>query len=154
MNMFPFNFIGRDTSPVEPLLLEEYKLDENEVVYHRDNDVGLLFNQERVAKSVGVDTINAWLKQMSSNLASSNPTVVDTLRQKIGDDALAKFVKSRHLQTPSELLVWSDYINQTYGDEVARYEELKADLEATVEPVEPTKPLVSSANGADPVPTA
>lgn len=140
MNVYPFNFIGRESSPVEPLFLETFKLSESESVFHRDNDVGLLFNQERVAKSVGVDTVNAWLKSMS-NFGKS---FVDKLREKLGDDSLikfVKFVKSRHLQTPSELLVWSQYLNETYGDELARYEELKAELEKTTEPVEPIEPV-------------
>ena len=151
MNVYPFNFIGRESSPVEPLFLETFKLSESESVFHRDNDVGLLFNQERVAKSVGVDTVNAWLKSMS-NFGKS---FVDKLREKLGDDSLIKFVKSRHLQTPSELLVWSQYLNETYGDELARYEELKSEFEKTVDPSEsPVKPSEPPVDGSDPLPTA
>jgi|GEM_PF-6001514 len=141
MKAFPFNFIGRESSPVEPLFIEEFHLTDIDVVVHRDNDVGLLFNQERVAKTVGVDTINNWLKGMASNLSPSGVSIIDILRQKIGDDALAKFVKSRHLQTPSELLLWSQHLNEMYGDELSRYDDLKAELEKTTEPTEPTVPV-------------
>lgn len=117
-----FNLVVRAKSPVESLYLREVKISDTEKYYKRQNDITLLFNQQRIEKTIGVDTINHWLDSLSSSASS----VLDNLRKKVSDSELLKFIKSRHLQSISELLLWSEYIEENVSKELSRAEsELK-----------------------------
>ena len=117
-----FNLVVRAKSPVECLYLREVKISDTEKSYKRQNDITLLFNQQRIEKTIGVDTINHWLESLSSSASS----VLDNLRKKVSDNELLKFIKSRHLQSISELLLWSEYLEENVSKELSRVEsELK-----------------------------
>ena len=73
------------------------------------NDISLLFNQQRLEKVLGKDG----LKKFFDNLSSRSSAFSD-LRKKVSDDDLASMCKSRYLQSPSEILAWSDYLNNCY----------------------------------------
>ena len=78
------------------------------------DDIYMLFNQQRLM-SAGKDTIQAWLNTLESRSDS-----LAELRKKCSDEQLMQFCKSRYIQSPSELLAWSDYLNANYDSEVAR----------------------------------
>lgn len=74
------------------------------------NDISLLFNQQRL-ESLGREGIKQFLDTLtpkSSSLAS--------LRSKISDSDLLKVCKSRYIQSPSELLAWSSYLDSSLSD--------------------------------------
>ena len=129
-----FNTVLRIKSPVESLFLEKIQIGKDNFVYHRGNDVTLLFNQIRLEKSIGIDTINHWLM----SLQGSDRSDLERLRSKLSDEQLLSFVKSRHLQSPSELLLWSEYLENLTDDQLATY---KAELDKVdVEPVSVDNP--------------
>lgn len=80
-----------------------------------NNDVKLLFNQQRLTKLLGVDTLNAWLGTLDSNYRRS----VDT--SKLPDKVVLDFVRSRNIQSPSELLAWSSYLNSCADKIISDY---------------------------------
>ena len=53
------------------------------------------------------------LKKFFDDMASRSPALT-SLRQKISDDDLAAMCKSRYLQSASEILSWSNYLNENY----------------------------------------
>ena len=107
-------------SPVSPVRFE--KLPNGGYKYN--NDVRLLFNQERLRKLLGADSLTAWLGTMDNNYRKS----VDTT--KLPDHVVLDFVKSRNIQSPSELLQWSEYLNSCAQELVDKYNAEQAELAA------------------------
>lgn len=87
--------------------------DKYEAVANVD-DIYLLFNQQRLLY-MGADTLNAWLNSLQPRSDS-----LSELRKKCTDEQLMQICKSRYIQSPSELLAWSDYLNANYADIVAK----------------------------------
>lgn len=68
------------------------------------SDIYMLFNQQRLDKLT-----RAQLVEYFDSLSVSEPKMSD-LRKKMTDDQLCSFIKSRFIQTPSELMAWSQYL--------------------------------------------
>lgn len=94
-----------------------------EDLYVRDNgngsvtilsDVDLLFNQQRLDKM----NRTALLDQLQGAQYTQDP-VLSELRNKVPDEYILKFVKSRYIQSPSELRNWAAYLERTYFTELA-----------------------------------
>ena len=98
-------------SVIEPLLQVSH-FDENDnvdaVFYH--NDVTLLFNQQRLEKVLGKDSLKAFFDSLAPK-----SDALRSLRSKISDNDLADLCKSRYLQSPSEILAWSNFLNANYS---------------------------------------
>lgn len=73
------------------------------------SDIALLFNQKRLEDCLGRDG----LKKFFDDVSARSPAL-SSLRQKISDDDLAAMCKSRYLQSASEILSWSNYLNENY----------------------------------------
>ena len=56
------------------------------------------------------------------------------LRSKLGDEQLISFVKSRYIQSPSELMSWSQYLMSSSDEAVAALAAAQVP-DASVEPV-------------------
>lgn len=101
-------------SVVEPLfdvILRNAVMDDDVPLRVRVNDIYLLFNQSRLSL-VGKDSVNAWL----SSLRASTP-----VSPKLSDDDLINLVKSRHIQSMSELMAYSHYLTDNYADKLKAY---------------------------------
>lgn len=94
-----------------PSIVSEFT---HEIVEHSDgtkveffnNDVSLLFHQERLVSKIGVDAANEWIASLRSGGFDSS--------HNLSDEYLFKFIKSRNIQSLSELQSWSEYLlNQT-----------------------------------------
>lgn len=94
------------------------------------NDIFLLFNQKRLL-SAGADTINAWLNSLIPRSDS-----LSQLREKCTDEQLMQLCKSRYIQSPSELLAWSDYLLNNYQDILSEAEQQML-LQQQVEKTDP-----------------
>lgn len=76
------------------------------------SDIYMLFNQQRLdrmSREVLIDHFN----QMS---VRENP--LQSLRSKLSDDQLCSIVKSRFIQSPSELMQYSSYLNSLGQSEI------------------------------------
>lgn len=98
-------------SVVEPLLQVNH-VDENDKVdaVFYTNDVTLLFNQQRLEKVLGKDSLKAFFDSLAPK-----SDALRSLRSKISDNDLADLCKSRYLQSPSEILAWSNYLDANYS---------------------------------------
>lgn len=110
----------RVPSPVEPLFLFKTKTPDGEEYQVLRDDIYLLFNQQRISQTLGVDNFSNWISSLT--VPSDG---LSELRKKCSDDDLLKFCKSRHLQSPSELLAWSEYLNVNYEQEIERLKSLE-----------------------------
>ena len=93
---------------VEPSPLHDFMFQEIESNGKKSirvtSDIYMLFNQQRLDKLT-----RAQLVEYFDNLSVSEPKMSD-LRKKMSDDQLCSFVKSRFIQTPSELMALSQYL--------------------------------------------
>lgn len=95
----------------EDLLIEETTAPNGDVSSVRVcNDISLLFNQQRL-ESLGREGI----KQFLDSLTPKSPSLA-SLRSKISDADLLKVCKSRYIQSPSELLAWSSYLDSSLSE--------------------------------------
>lgn len=99
------------------------------IVYH--DPIYMLFNQERLNR-LGAGAIEMWLNQI--NQSKANPLA--ELRKECSDEDLVSMIKSRHLQSPSEILSWSRLM-------MAKMDEFKTEVAKLVasKQVEPSTEL-------------
>lgn len=77
------------------------------------SDITMLFNQQRLDKM----SREALLQHFDA-MSVQNSQFAD-LRAKLSDDQLCSIVKSRYIQTPSELMAYSNYLVSSVGEELA-----------------------------------
>ncbi len=102
------------------------------VVYH--DPIYMLFNQQRLSK-LGAGAIEMWLNQM--NQSKANPLA--ELRKECSDEDLVSMIKSRHLQSPSEILSWSRLMT-------ARIDEFKSEVAKLVASKQVEQPSANEPN--------
>ena len=96
---------------------------DNQTVEVYNNDIYLLFHQEKLVEDLGLDTVGRWVK----SLRSENVGLGD-----FTDEQLFQFVKSRHIQSASELSQWSEYLSQAFVDTKGEITELVEKYNASV----------------------
>lgn len=136
----PYNISSKDlrqsefleNSPVNEFCFERSEVNGNEVVT-LTSDIYMLFNQQRLDR-MSKDRLLAYFE----NLSVTDPKMRE-LRSKLSDDQLCSFVKSRFIQSPSELMAWSQYLMSSQDEMiVAAAAEKQAEQSASYE-VNPTE---------------
>ena len=116
----PYNISSKDlrqsefleNSPVNEFCFERLEVSGNEVVT-LTSDIYMLFNQQRLDR-MSKDRLLAYFE----NLSVTDPKMSE-LRSKLSDDQLCSFVKSRFIQSPSELMAWSQYLMSSQDEVIA-----------------------------------
>lgn len=101
-----------ENSPVNEFCFERLEVNGEEVVT-LTSDIYMLFNQQRLDK-MSKDRLLAYFENLSAN----EPKMRE-LRSKLSDDQLCSFVKSRFIQSPSELMAWSQYLMSSQDELIA-----------------------------------
>lgn len=118
----------RESSPVDSFLIQ--KTENGGVSSVRfTSDIYMLFNQKRLDK-MSSDSLSRYFESLSVQ----EPRFSE-LRGKLGDSQLISFVKSRYIQSPSELMAWSQYLMSSSDEVVASL--AAAQTAATPAPSEP-----------------
>ena len=116
----------REHVPYEPLLVNDYSDGSFRVL----SDVDLLFNQQRL------DRMSlAALKQKLDESVQAGDNGLSAIRKNIKDEDLQKFIKSRYIQSLSELRQWSSYLSSEY---VKVVDSIRASQKPAVAPTSPT----------------
>lgn len=102
-------FIARTASPVDSFLIEEVERKPGVKTTFIVNDIGILFNQQRLMQ------LNPMLLQKWLGVARKSS--VDT--SNLSDDDLIKYMKSRYVQSPADVLSWSRYLQNEIDTVVA-----------------------------------
>lgn len=100
-------------SPVDDFMHQVHKpahSDSNSI--RLTSDIYMLFNQQRLDKMT-LQALTAHIAEMRISEPSLN-----FLKSKLTDDQLASIVKSRYIQTPSELINYSKYLNSLADSEI------------------------------------
>lgn len=90
--------------PTEPFRFEKTGTEENEVVRIR-SDVSMLLHAADMAKKYGPGFVQSMI-DMRRPKSSSLQSEMDQM----SDAQILDTVKSRHLQSPSELIAWSEFL--------------------------------------------
>lgn len=100
----PINNVVLPTiTPITTLLCDEF-IQSTHKMRIITSDITYLFNQMRL-DNIGTDNINKWL-------ISLTPTQSQSITKNMSDDDILSFVKSRHIQSASELLSWSEFLQR------------------------------------------
>lgn len=101
----------------------------------RDFDVLDLLLDQRRLDQMGPSAAKAFIDSLDASYKSN---ALDELRKKCSDEDLHYMIKSKHLQSPAEILCWARYMNEN----VAKF---NSELEAIVKEQQPIeKPSVES----------
>lgn len=119
----------REESPVDQFLRQEVEV--NGVPSVRlTSDIYMLFNQQRLDK-LSRESLLSYFESMSVN----EPKFGD-LRAKLGDDQLISFVKSRFIQSQSELMAWSSYLMSSSDAAIAELAALQEQSQTPSQSIE------------------
>lgn len=102
----------RDESPVDQFVFQEIEVDGKPSV-RLTSDIYMLFNQQRLDKMSRESLLSYF-----DSIQVREPRFTE-IRSKLGDEQLMSFVKSRFIQSPSELMAWSQYLMSSSDDAVA-----------------------------------
>lgn len=97
------------------------------------SDIYMLFNQQRLDR-MSKDRLLSYFE----NLSVSEPKMRE-LRSKLSDEQLCSFVKSRFIQSPSELMAWSQYLMSSQDEMIAAAAAEKQSEEPAKYEVNPTE---------------
>lgn len=90
--------------PTEQFRFEKNGTEENEFIRIR-SDVSMLLHAADMAKKYGTDFVQSMIDKRRPK---SNP--IQSQMDQMSDDQILDTIKSRHLQSPSELISWSEYL--------------------------------------------
>lgn len=100
-------------TPVDEFTFEKVSVPGSDDSITLTSDVSMLFNQKRLDRC----SKDALIQYFDSMARTSSD--FSALRSKLSDDQLISIVKSRYLQSPSELLAYSEGLVREYGVELA-----------------------------------
>lgn len=100
-------------TPVDEFTYEKVSVPGSDDSVTLTSDISMLFNQQRLDRCSRDSLLQYFdgLARTSSDFSA--------LRSKLSDDQLISIVKSRYLQSPSELLAYSEGLVREYGVELA-----------------------------------
>lgn len=111
----------------EPSLVDSFYTEENICPDDGQKSIAfvdpliMLFNQERLSQ-MGDSAVKMWIDSLSKNASSG----VNELKSKLSDDELIQLVKSRHIQTPSELQSYFEWCNENVEEFTKQVQALQA----------------------------
>lgn len=124
--------VSREASLVDEFYQEERVSCTDGAPMKQFNDpIYMLFNQKRLSL-LGSGAIELWLQSMAK--AKSDPLA--ELRKQCSDDDLLTMVKSRHLQSPSEIHAWAQLMTSKIDDFKSEVSKLLAAKQVSEEHVE------------------
>lgn len=125
----------RESSAIDQFLFQEVEVNGVSSV-RLTSDIYMLFNQQRLDR-MSRDSLLTYFE----SLQVREPQFAE-IRSKLGDAQLMSFVKSRFIQSPSELMAWSQYLMSSSDEAVAAL--ATAQSEQTQQSVQSTQAVEST----------
>lgn len=110
--------------PTEPFRFEKIGTEENEAIRVR-SDVSMLLHAADMAKKYGTGFVQSMV-----DMRRPKSSALQSRMDQMSDAQILDTVKSRHLQSPSELIAWSEYLVEQAKDIEQEAERLAAEKEA------------------------
>lgn len=109
--------------PTEPFRFEKIGTEESEAIRIR-SDVSMLLHAADMAKKYGTGFVQSMI-----DMRRPKSSALQSQMDQMSDAAILDTVKSRHLQSPSELLAWSEYLVEQAKDIEQEAERLSLESE-------------------------
>lgn len=109
--------------PTEPFRFEKVGTEESEAIRIR-SDVSMLLHAADMAKKYGSGFVQSMI-----DMRRPKSSALQSQMDQMSDAAILDTVKSRHLQSPSELLAWSEYLVEQAKDIEQEAERLSLESE-------------------------
>lgn len=90
--------------PTEPFRFEKNGTEENEYIRIR-SDVSMLLHAADMAKKYGSGFVQSMI-----DMRRPKTSAIQSQMDELSDAQILDTIKSRHLQSPSELIAWSEYL--------------------------------------------
>lgn len=119
-----------EESPVNEFMFQETEHDGVKSIT-LTSDIFMLFNQQRL------DRMSRERLVQYFNDLSVRDTQMSELRSKLTDDQLCSFVKSRYIQSRSELMAWSQYLMNSQDVVIADIAAQQAAQQSVEQPSDP-----------------
>lgn len=110
--------------PTEPFRFEKTGTEENESIRIR-SDVSMLLHAADMAKKYGTGFVQSMI-----DMRRPKSSAIQSQMDQMSDDQILDTIKSRHLQSPSELIAWSEYLVSQAKDVEQEAERLALEKEA------------------------
>lgn len=111
--------------PTEPFRFEKIGTEENEAIRIR-SDVSMLLHAADMAKKYGTGFVQSMI-----DMRRPRSSALQSQMDQMSDAQILDTVKSRHLQSPSELIAWSEYLIDQAKDIEQEAERLAIEKEAS-----------------------
>lgn len=121
--------------PVQDKLMQlsTMKLKDGSVVV--SSDISLIFNQQRLENKITASELREYIQRYTPNKS--------VYTAQLDDDALLSTLKSRHIQSLSELRAWAEYCMENFDSLIKEAEE-KARIDAESEAAEAASAAATS----------
>lgn len=96
--------------PTEPFRFEKIGTEDNEAVRIR-SDVSMLLHAADMAKKYGSGFVQSMIE-----MRRPKSSFIQSQMDQMTDTQILDTIKSRHLQSPSELIAWSEYLMEQAKD--------------------------------------
>ena len=110
--------------PAEAFRFEKAGTEENEYIRIR-SDVSMLLHAADMAKKYGSNFVQSMI-----NMRRPKSSAIQSQMDQMSDAQILDTIKSRHLQSPSELIAWSEYLISQAKDVEQEAERLALEKEA------------------------
>lgn len=111
--------------PTESFRFEKTGTEENEFIRIR-SDISMLLHAADMAKKYGTRFVQSMI-----DMRRPKSSALQSQMDQMSDAAILDTVKSRHLQSPSELIAWSEYLVEQAKDVEQEAERLSLEIEDT-----------------------
>ena len=111
--------------PTEPFRFEKVGTDEDEFIRIR-SDVSMLLHAADMAKKYGAGFVQSMI-----DVRRPKSSALQSQMDQMSDAQILDTIKSRHLQSPSELIAWSEYLVEQAKDVEQEAERLAIEKEAS-----------------------
>lgn len=129
--------IAHTKVPVQDKLMQlsTVKMKDGSIVI--SNDITLIFNQQRLENKLTANELREYIQRYTPNRS--------VYTAQLDDDTLLSTLKSRHIQSLSEVRAWAEYCMENYDSLIKEAEE-KARLAAEAEAAAESSAVESSAS--------
>ena len=117
--------IALEELPTEPFRFEKIGTEDNEAVRIR-SDVSMLLHAADMAKKYGPGFVQSMV-----DMRRPKSSFIQSQMDQMTDAQILDTVKSRHLQSPSELISWSEYLMEQARDIEQGVERIALEREAS-----------------------
>lgn len=129
--------VAHSKVPVPDKLMQLATVENKDGSITISNDITLVFNQQRLENKLTANELREYIQRYTPNKS--------VYTAQLDDDTLLSTLKSRHIQSLSEMRAWAEYCMENYDSLIKEAEE-KARVAAEESAVEQTASATSSAS--------